>query len=218
MRVIHTLLQRTFSFLFPAPYAVAELETWNADTIAQQCPEASALKDINHVALFSYRSPMIKRAIWEVKYRGNRRIAELLATCLADRITADLEEELRYNRTPVLAPVALDPKRLRERGWSQSKLLSDTVAAKLGPDITYIPSLLVRHERRTAQTELRTKGEREQNMHNIFSVHIKERARIKNAHIILIDDVVTTGATFRDARRALIEAGAHEVWAYAVAH
>ena len=104
-----------------------------------------------------------------------------------------------------LVPVPLSPIRLRERGFNQTEMIARALSS-----LWQIPvwnEVLVRASSSRSQTQL-TPGERLGNVAGAFSVPAFSRTTIGGAHLILIDDVVTTGATLRAAAGALFSAGA----------
>lgn len=108
----------------------------------------------------------------------------------------------------MIVPVPLSRSRLRERGFNQSELLGKSLAA-----IWNIPlraEVLVRLSSTRSQTEL-TPGERLGNVAGAFSIPANARHSLSGAHPVLLDDVVTTGATLRAAASALFAAGARTI-------
>ncbi len=101
-----------------------------------------------------------------------------------------------------LVPVPLHPARVRERGFSQTRELASAIALKTGLKVT--PALeRIRYTR--SQTTL-VPSERRKNVQKAF----RARAEIKDP-VILLDDVMTTGATVKEAAKALIHAGTPRV-------
>jgi len=142
--------------------------------------------------------------VYALKYEGWRRVAEAVALRMA-RVSwlADVEEE----RTAVI-PVPLSRSRLRERGFNQSLLL----AAALAPlwNIPVWEDFLVRAVGARSQTEL-TPGERLSNVAGAFAVPRSVVNSLRGAHVVIVDDVVTTGATLRACSSALFAAGARTI-------
>ena len=109
-----------------------------------------------------------------------------------------------------IIPVPLAPSRLRERGFNQSERLGAALAgAWMLPLWT---DVLVRSRSTRTQTRL-TPEERLANVFNAFRVSDDARvsARVRNAHLVLVDDVITTGATLNACAAALIAGGARIV-------
>ncbi|MBX2819099.1 MAG: ComF family protein [Rhodothermaceae bacterium] len=103
----------------------------------------------------------------------------------------------------LLIPIPLHRRRLLQRGYNQSTLLAKGIAEVIEGSL--IEDVLVRKRSTRSQTGL-THEERQQNVAAAFST--KKPERITKKHILLIDDVMTTGATILSAAKALHEAGA----------
>jgi len=212
---LRTILTSLREVVFPHSSDVYHLTYDTPATIRERIRPADKTGVPATTALFSYKDPRCRRAIWEIKYRGNPRIAALFGALLAEQIEADLAEHAPFVDAPVcLVPIALSAKRERERGWSQSRMLARAILRAMTLPARYNPYALRRRNERSPQTTLCSRAQRLANMHNVFSVD--RRADLDGVHAILIDDVTTTGATLADAQRALYEAGAAAVWTYAV--
>lgn len=107
-------------------------------------------------------------------------------------------------------PVPLAPSRERERGFNQSERLGAVLATRWR--VPLWADVLVRARATTTQTRL-TPEERLANVSNAFRVNDDARvsARVRNAHLVLVDDVVTTGATLNACAAALVAGGARIV-------
>jgi ComF family protein len=106
----------------------------------------------------------------------------------------------------VLVPVPLHPRRLRERGFNQSELLAQALGRRSG--LVVAPEALVRRKETPPQTGL-TAAARRSNVSGAFTV--RRRSRVAGRVVVLVDDVVTTGATARACAAALRAAGTTEV-------
>jgi ComF family protein len=103
--------------------------------------------------------------------------------------------------------VPLHPTRQRERGFNQASLLAQLLSAKL--PIPCKP-LLKRIRYTTTQTAL-DRAERMENLHNAF--RLRKNADVRGLHVLLVDDVLTTGSTLSECARVLKRAGALSVHA-----
>lgn len=135
-----------------------------------------------------------------LKYSGWRDAAVPMAARMA-RLAwpADVMEE----RT-ALVPVPLAPVRERERGYNQSELLARALGNATGVPVW--SRALVRARATRSQTRL-TPDERRSNVAGAFRVGPDMRLCLRGAHIVLVDDVVTTGATLGQCAAALFAAG-----------
>ena len=105
-------------------------------------------------------------------------------------------------------PVPLHPARERARGFNQSELIAIALA-----DRWHVPAwrdALVRERDTTTQTRL-TPGERRRNVSGCFRASLGAETRLRGAHVVLVDDVVTTAATLNACAAALCAAGARIV-------
>jgi len=138
-----------------------------------------------------------------LKYRRRRIVAQTLGALLAERYP--------YDRDALLVPVPLHPHRLRERGFNQALLLARVLGRRRG--LTLAARALVRKRHTRAQPGLAAE-ERRRNLRDAFAVTSPDTVR--GRHIVLVDDVLTTGATADACARSLLAAGATRVDVYTV--
>ena len=119
--------------------------------------------------------------------------------------------ELFTGRTP-LVPVPLDPTRLRQRGYNQAELIARPLAHMLG--IPFHSYLLVRTKPRPDKIRL-TRRERWETVRGAYAAH--KGAQVDKQRVLLVDDVLTTGATLDACSKALRKAGAARVVGLTVA-
>jgi ComF family protein len=134
------------------------------------------------------------------KYGLDQSLAHALAECLGDQLPlgdADFD---------VVMPVPLHRGRLRWRGFNQAAMLAATVARRIGRPIDL--KTLIRVRATPPQTR-QNRVERVRNLKRAFAV--KRPLRVASRRILLIDDVMTTGATADECARVLIAAGARRV-------
>ena len=149
---------------------------------------------------------VIRQAIHQLKYRNLRALAEPLAKLLGDYLST--------NPIPgkVLVPVPLHPKRLRERGYNQSRLLAQESGKLL--NLPVVDGCLIRQRYALPQTKTPTVAERRSNVADAFACRDH---RLKDKQVLLIDDVATSGATLDACAVALKTAGATSVWGLTLA-
>lgn len=181
--------------------------------------------------IFDYRHIVIKKSIWFLKYKGKKKIAEIFAEIMYGKIMEELSDlsQLENFKNPILIPIPLSKKRFRERGYNQaelickklvklsssSKLYLNTNETKRN-DFVFEKNILIKIKETEHQAMIKNKNKRLQNLAGTFSV--KDKSKIENKNIILIDDVLTTGATLSEAKKILKENGAKKIIAFTVAH
>lgn len=178
-------------------------------------PQASGILCANcrerQTEIDGIRSPfrfdgVMRQAIHQLKYRNLKAISPCLAELLADY--------LKSNPLPgeALIPVPLHPKRLRERGYNQSRLL----AWELGKltNIPVIEDCLIRVKEAKPQVKAANLEERHRNVTDAFTCH---NGKVSGKEIILVDDVCTSGATLESCAEALKSKGAVSIWGLTLA-
>ena len=150
---------------------------------------------------------IIQSLIHHLKYQAMPGLGIRLGKWIAPQVVAQLPTE----RDIGLVPVPLHRKRQRERGYNQSEKIALGLRAKTG--IPLLKKALKRHRHTRSQTTL-NRQERQENVANAFRVSPKTPLP---ATIILVDDVVTTGATMNACAWALKTAGVQRVIGLAVA-
>jgi len=114
----------------------------------------------------------------------------------------------------VISPVPMHPRRLLARRFNQAAILARELARI--SERRYRPQLISRIRQTTAQVGL-TRDQRRRNLAGAFAVPDRQRRHIDGRHILIIDDVITTGSTLNACARALRRAGAARVDALALA-
>jgi ComF family protein len=148
-----------------------------------------------------------RRALHALKYEGERRLAGPLGEAVA----------VRWRQAGagggLLVPVPVHEARRRERGFDQAELLAAVAAAALG--LPWGPALA--RTRATAPQYHLDRRHRAINVHAAFEVRHGWAHRVEARWVVLVDDVVTTGATLVAAAEALLDRGALAVSAVTVA-
>lgn len=145
-------------------------------------------------------------AVRALKFGGVTRLAEPLAAELAVQVRR------RGWRPSAVTCVPLHPRRLRERGYNQAELVARACAARLR-----VPYLhLLARARATGQQARLATHDRHGNVASAFTL-APGAPRVLPQRILLIDDVLTTGATLEACRQVLLTAGSGAVWSATVA-
>jgi ComF family protein len=147
----------------------------------------------------------LRDALHELKFGGVRALARPLGALVLEQCGALLGPNV-----DALVPVPLARERERQRGFNQAMLLAAQLGAASGLPVR--PGWLSRPRGTRPQTEL-TASERRTNVAQAFVAS----PRAAGAHVVLVDDIVTTGATVSECARTLRGAGARTVGVLAVA-
>ncbi len=145
----------------------------------------------------------LARAVHRAKYGDDPSVAASLGALLADAFPEG-------EAVDVVVPVPLHDARLRSRGFNQSAELSRALAKRLGVPIAFDGA------RRVRDTPTQTKLDREARKANVADA-FSASPSLRGKRVLLIDDVVTTGATLEALRVACLDAGAVTVRAAALA-
>lgn len=148
-------------------------------------------------------APLV-RAVRALKYDRRRRVATALGALLAAHYP--------FDAAALVVPVPLHPARLRERGFNQAALLAGVLGRRRGLAVGV--DALARSRSTATQAALASAPDRQRNLAAAFRV--RRPALIRGRTVVLVDDVVTTGATANACALALRDAGAACVHVYAV--
>jgi len=147
-------------------------------------------------------SPAAQTIIHFLKYRYFKNLALKIGKAMAQEIIG----KNVFDEKTILIPVPLHRTRLRERGYNQSYLICQSLAAETGFAIENFALTRIRYT--ASQTNLTAK-QRQHNVKNAFAVI--DREKIVGKTILLVDDVITTGATMNACARELMLNGAKEI-------
>jgi len=153
---------------------------------------------------------VLKELIHKFKYKQKDYLGNVLGLLMAEFVK---EYNLPVCYADLIIPIPLHKTRLREREFNQAGILANLLSAEFGR-IT-LSGCLVREKFFKSQTELSV-PERRNNIKGAFAV--KDRAAITGKNILLVDDVLTTGATLSEAAKTLKESGANIVFAITLAN
>lgn len=141
----------------------------------------------NGTALLRFeKQGLVQQLIHGLKYKGYENIGFVLGNWLG----AELKETNDYNAIDIVIPVPLHKKKLKSRGYNQVEKFGQQIAKALNAD--YIDDVLVKVTNNKSQS---TKGRlaRWNNNEELFT--IQNKTKIENKHILIVDDIITTGAT-----------------------
>lgn len=166
------------------------------------CHTSSTL--LQHIAVLPYEeAALIGKLIHVFKYQYAEEVRQVIDTIIVDFVS---QHPNIFAHIDSIIPIPLHKKRFAERGFNQATYIANALS-----QVLHIPSqggALVRLRNTPHQARL-DRAERMKNVTNAF--YVKEPADIGGMHIVLVDDVYTTGATMQSAAHMLLDAGAASV-------
>ncbi|MEK7552315.1 MAG: phosphoribosyltransferase family protein [Patescibacteria group bacterium] len=215
MRIINNIKKILIDFLFPQ---VKPTEL-SVDKIIEELKKPTDLDDPDIIVLSDYKQTLAKKLIWELKYKNNEHSAKILAEIMYTEIIGYLNDWIMFEdfKDPVLIPVPLSKEKLEKRGYNQTEtLVEQIILLDQGKNLGFEFDAIHKVKDTPEQSSLKTKVQRLKNLKNCFKVVNPEK--IKNKNIIIVDDVITTGATIKEVKKILKKAGARKIKAICVAH
>jgi ComF family protein len=182
----------------------------NAAAPPQLCEHCrSATPHFDAARAYGLHAGPLRTAIVAYKFKGRMNLADALADLIEHRIRDEMggETPLPLMDADAVIPLPLHSSRRKWRGFDQAVLLARALGRRLG--VQCIEGMLERSKPTAPQIGL-TPNERRENVRRAFAV--QDPAAVESKRLLLIDDVLTTGATARAAARALKRAGTREVY------
>ena len=142
-----------------------------------------------------------KKVIYAIKFKGRPQLAIFLGQMMAK----EMQSCAWIDHIDCIVPVPIHKKRLAERGYNQSAYLSEGLKIGLKKNVIVNKHLLIRILDTPHQIGM-NREERCKNLQNAFAV--EDQAKIVNKHILLVDDVNTTGSTLNHCAQTLLDEGA----------
>jgi len=143
---------------------------------------------------FFHKGDKVQHLIHQLKYKSARKVGIFIG----EQMGIELKNSDVFSSVNIIVPVPLHPKKEKQRGYNQSEMfgvgLSRTLRRPMNKNILY-------RKQFTASQTRKTRSERWENVENVFAVHNPDAFAGK--HLLLIDDVITTGSTLESCIHAL---------------
>ncbi|OZV71154.1 amidophosphoribosyltransferase [Winogradskyella aurantia] len=155
------------------------------------------VKLVNATALLHFsKKGLVQQLLHNLKYKGHENISEFFGNWLG----AELKTIDDYKSIDVVIPVPLHPSKMRKRGYNQVTKFARSMAKEL--DISYNDKVLVK-TRNTKTQVFKNRLKRWTDDRGLF--RITEDQSLKGKHILLVDDIITTGATVEACAAVLLK-------------
>jgi ComF family protein len=153
-------------------------------------------------ALFKFaKSSRVQHILHALKYKNRPEVGVMLGKVLGQKIV-----DACIMKPDIIIPIPLHPSRKRKRGYNQSAKFAEGLSVKL--NIPFSDTIIARLVKTETQTK-KNKLNRWQNVSEVF--HVKDPLTVKGKRILLVDDVVTTGATIEACAHILKQNGCAEI-------
>jgi len=183
------------SCLFEIPYTDDYL---NPDNRVAKQFWARIPVDAAMALLHFKKGTRVQSLLHHLKYKGKQELGNLLGTMIGEKLLASAQ----YLEIDLIIPVPMHRKKQYQRGYNQSLCIAEGIAKVLGKPLKTDALLKVKE---TSTQTSRNRLSRNENMANVFAV--QKPLLLTGKHILLVDDIITTGATIEACGIELWEAG-----------
>ena len=154
--------------------------------------------DVNAAAAYYYfsKGEKVQHLIHQLKYQGKKEVGNFVGEAYG----TDLKRSALFATAEIVVPVPLHATKLRNRGFNQSDFFAQGLSVAM--NIPWSPDALKRNLATETQTR-KHRYERYENVDRVFEVNKPEL--MEGKHVLLVDDVVTTGSTFTSCAEAILE-------------
>lgn len=207
LRSLLLVLKQLSQLLFPLSADEQTIETSTPHSFTQKL----FVRDVHKVTVLShFHDPEISAAVHLAKFHNHQRATMLLSTLLAHWLTAHAPTGC------IVLPVPLSSQRQKTRGYNQVERIIAN-AKKSVPSIVTYDHVLIRTKNTVPQTTLK-RSERLMNVAGAFAANFSAAHLVKDQHVIIVDDVMTTGATLTAAKAALSPLAPASISCVAITH
>lgn len=165
---------------------------------------------IDGIMYIFYYNDFMKKIIKSIKYRLAYKILEELFPLIPKEKSEKINELIKLKDIGFFEPVPLHSKRSRSRGFNQAQLIAEYLSKLFNRPLSYF---LVRNKPTASQAQLLSRKSRRSNVGGAFSV----KKKLDCQSLLLVDDVVTSGATVSEAAKTLKKNGVDQVFVFALA-
>lgn len=187
------------------------------ESICKKCApvlrNAKPIEETWITSLFSYKDNKVSGLIYQLKYKNKKHVLENIYESCAGKVIN--WERFQKRDSWVIVPVPTSAQKKRIRGFNQAEIIAEGLA-RLLPNIEKVELDGITRKDSDSQTKTKNKTERLKNVIGAYRVTNEKLFTGKN--ILIIDDVLTTGATLNEMRKILKSSGAKDVIAFTVAH
>ncbi|MCZ4242897.1 ComF family protein [Pedobacter punctiformis] len=197
--LVHSENQICIKCLYDLPFT--DYHTHEENRVARQLWGRVPLNAAMAMLYFK-KGTKVQKLIHNLKYNNKTEVGLILGNLLGER----LKTSSLYQDIDLIVPVPLHLKKFRLRGYNQSTFIAAGIAQKM--NVPFDDSILLRSIATESQTR-KSRYNRYENMLEVFTV--KNQQSVLNKHILIVDDVITTGATLEACASILLNNGAAKI-------
>lgn len=160
-------------------------------------------------AFYFTKKSLLQNVMHEIKYKGNVQAGLFMGK----QTGLVLQRSGRFNDVDCIVPLPLSSKRLQQRGYNQAAIIARGISSIINKKL--VDDVVVRRTNTVTQTN-KNRANRWQNMQDVFA--IKDEDSLSGKHVLLIDDIVTTGATLEACAEVILSVSNTKVSIATVAH
>lgn len=180
-------------------------------------PKAPEPIHANIFSLYDYQHPLGRKLIYSIKKRRDKYLSQLIAEEMSLHLQEYISEQQQFSHylCPLVVSVPLTPKQEKYRGFNQvsniAQYLSKLFEGKCIP-------IIIKTRETHKQALIKNKSQRFLNVRGCFGISHGQEHSVENKDIIIVDDLITTGATILEIEKVLYRYGARNVIAITIAH
>ncbi len=201
LRTVASAIQWALDIILPRKDRVVRIADYRTEDFPID-PQEHEAYGVRITTLMRYHDSAVEDCIRALKYDNSTNAAKLLASLLADYLHEEIAQMKAFSPKPILlVPMPLHLSRERERGFNQITRVLESLQPEFkdGTLTRLAPKAL----RRTRATKQQTRLSRSERLSNVRDAFASDEETIRGCHVILVDDVTTTGATLAAAAHAL---------------
>lgn len=220
LKKIQQLEKFILEILFPSVCLGCHIK---GEILCQDCinkiPRAERDLNMEIHSIFYYHDPLIKKAIWDLKYHNRSYLGQKLGKILYEEMLEEISDIEMYTKgQPIIViPVPTSKKKTRARGYNQAYKIALGFCESGGKKLFNLNNNIIKKVVETIpQARINNRERRLKNIKGAFSLENKEM--VYSRVVIIIDDVTTTGGTIKEIMNLLKKSGAKKVLGITVAH
>jgi ComF family protein len=214
---IKKILLDILDFILP-PRTDYEIVRKLDDNQIMLLPKSAKVEGLDWInPIFQYKDRKVKAIVWELKYRENTKSLTVIGKIIHDEMLSIMSDIILFNPNAefLLIPIPMTDRAKAERGYNQSELLAKAIIESDSQrTLIYAPQWFRKVKETPKQSQSESKQERMSNLTGCFEAN----PNVEGKYVFLIDDVVTTGSTLKEARKTILDSGAMDVYAFTIAH